>query len=384
MVDIILTSSIQQDDYTKAACEMFDVPPSDSVQTIIKDNLSVPKDDWNVGLIVGASGSGKTTLLKKFGSPYEHAWDSRPVISNLSSVDPKKATEILCAVGLSSVPSWLRPYSCLSTGEQFRADLAYALSRVHGDIICLDEFTSVVDRNVARAASFALQKYLRRDNRRAVIASCHKDIIEWLLPDWIYDPTEAMTRVFPRGSLRRPKIELEVFRSQYEAWNLFKHHHYLTSDLNVSARCFMAMWNRVPVAFLATLTQPSGTIKERAFRASRTVVLPDYQGLGIGVRLSDYMGSLIRAREGRFFSRTVHPAMIAYRISSKSWKETSHSREIHPPLDHKVKSNWTNLNWVSNLRYCYSFEYIGKSSSISESDVFWDGLIKDIPMTLLD
>jgi ABC-type ATPase with predicted acetyltransferase domain len=72
----------------------------------------------------------------------------------------------------------------LSTGEKFRADLS---RRVKDDAV-IDEFTSVVDRNVAKAASVAMSKYVRLNNiKRIVIATCHRDIVDWLEPDWVID-----------------------------------------------------------------------------------------------------------------------------------------------------------------------------------------------------
>jgi ABC-type ATPase with predicted acetyltransferase domain len=89
-------------------------------------------------------------------------------------------------MGLSSVPSWLRPYSQLSNGEQYRASLAYKVSKARdGDMILIDEYTSVVDRTVAKAMSYSLQKYIRRTGKKIILASCHFDILEWLMPDWI-------------------------------------------------------------------------------------------------------------------------------------------------------------------------------------------------------
>jgi hypothetical protein len=50
----------------------------------------------------------------------------------------------------------------------------------------IDEFTSVVDRNVAKAASVSLSRYVKNNNLEGiVISTCHHDIIDWLEPDWV-------------------------------------------------------------------------------------------------------------------------------------------------------------------------------------------------------
>ena len=365
MNEIILKVPLVKDNYTEVACRMYDVPPSEESITIVKDNIELPKEDWNIGLIFGASGCGKSTLLKKFGNVYNHHWDNRPIISNFGNISPEDATKVLCSVGLSSVPSWLRPYHCLSNGEKFRADLGQAIVNSK-EVTLIDEFTSVVDRNVAKSASYSLQKYMRRAKKKVIVASCHSDIIEWLNPDWVYNPTEGVTH-YPRGLLQRPKISLKIFRSKYEAWDLFKQHHYLTASLNKASRLFLASWEDRIVGCIAILPFPNKFLKN-AWRASRTVILPDYQGLGLGIYLSDYFGSLIKAREGRFYSRTVHPAMISHRLRSGLWKETSRSRTTQSEYDQSCNTMWK----VDAKRECYSFEYIGEASSYEDSRLFWE------------
>lgn len=140
--------------------------------------------DFGIGLIVGASGSGKSTFLDTFGGPTpDPEWDpGSAIVSHFA--DPDDARDRLYAVGLNSVPVWRQPYHTLSNGQRFRADLA----RVIGEGAVIDEFTSVVDRNVAASASRALRAWVDRTNtRRMVLASCHRDVVEWLRPDWMVD-----------------------------------------------------------------------------------------------------------------------------------------------------------------------------------------------------
>lgn len=63
-------------------------------------------------------------------------------------------TAALSAVGLGSVPSWLRPYSVLSNGERFRADMARLICEAPVKVV-VDEFTSPLDRQVARFGALA-------------------------------------------------------------------------------------------------------------------------------------------------------------------------------------------------------------------------------------
>jgi len=133
----------------------------------------------------------------------------------------------------------------------------------------------VVDRNVAKSCSNALQKFIRnKDIKNVVFASCHYDIIDWLQPDWVFDTNSS--KVVSRGSLRRPKIVLEVFPCSHKIWSYFAEHHYLTGNISTATRCWIATWNGTPVGFSSVIFFPSGTIKEKAWREHRTVILPDF------------------------------------------------------------------------------------------------------------
>ena len=52
----------------------------------------------------------------------------------------------------------------------------------------VDEFTSVVDRTVAQIGSAALVRAVRRRNQKFVAVTCHYDVIDWLDPDWVFQP----------------------------------------------------------------------------------------------------------------------------------------------------------------------------------------------------
>lgn len=67
----------------------------------------------------------------------------------------------LNSVGFSSPPSWLKPYAVLSNGEKMRCDLARVILS-EKELFVFDEFTSVVDRNVAEIGSLAMQKAIRQ------------------------------------------------------------------------------------------------------------------------------------------------------------------------------------------------------------------------------
>lgn len=317
---IELKSRITQDDYTKYVKEAFDIQNPDETVVRVENNIKLDFD-WNIGVIYGGSGSGKSTLLKTFGNIYSPEWNNDiSLVSNFTWLKPGEVTQLLSAMGLASVPTWLRPHSALSNGEQYRANLAYAVSKAsENEVILIDEYTSVVDRDVALAMSNALQKYIRKTHKKIILASCHFDIMDWLNPDWIYSPNKG--RVERRDCLRleRPKIQLEIFRCRYETWKIFKHHHYLTDGLNPAAKCFIILWKDKPVAFMAIMPFPHGNIKN-GFRISRIVVLPDYQGLGLGSKICDYFSSLYAKLDCTMYIKTSNPALWKYFSKSHNWE----------------------------------------------------------------
>jgi ABC-type dipeptide/oligopeptide/nickel transport system ATPase subunit len=173
-------------------------------------NIEFP-DNWNIGLICGGSGTGKTTIAKELF--YDDIidnfkWSEESVIDNMpKDLSVKEIEKMFYAVGFGSVPSWLKPYSVLSNGEKMRVDLARAL--LEKDFIVFDEFTSVVDRQVAKTACMAINKAIKNTNKKFIAISCHKDIIEWLQPDWLYD-TDRMQQVFQLAHDQKKDMKLGV------------------------------------------------------------------------------------------------------------------------------------------------------------------------------
>ena len=311
---------------------MFDLKRAKSASESF--SVEVPADDelidgepWRIGVVVGPSGSGKTTVAREvYGKKFQeggYRWSKKQaVVDNFGKTSIKDIVQALTAVGFSSPPSWVKPYHVLSGGERFRCDLARALLS-KDKLVAFDEFTSVVDRNVAKIGSAAVAKSIRKNrfgsDRQFVAVSCHYDILDWLEPDWVLDMNRQK---LTRGRLRRrPTIELEIRPVHPNIWSLFKRHHYLNTKLMPGAKCFAAFWNGEPVAFSAWLkVVKKGMHLSNEYREHRTVVLPDYQGASIGNKTSEACASILSACGFNVFSTTSHPSMIHYRQNSPQWK----------------------------------------------------------------
>ena len=194
MGKILLESKIVNDNFTQYLYDNYDIQNRDITTTEVplpshEDMEEMNSSHWNIMLICGKSGSGKSTILREIGNvkPIEYNYN-KAVISQFDGYTEEEVCDLLGGVGLSSVPTWLRKPQELSNGERARLDLCKAIYDAgKGQIIYVDEFTSVVNRDVAKSMSHALQRYIRQKDLKIVIASCHFDIIEWLNPNYIFN-----------------------------------------------------------------------------------------------------------------------------------------------------------------------------------------------------
>jgi len=381
---------------------MFDVPLSSKSTEQFHVDLPTDRDDWQIGLIVGPSGSGKSTVARHaFGDElYESAdWPTdRAVVDAFGDLPVRNVVELFTAVGFGSPPSWIKPYHVLSNGERFRCDLARALGKVESrelsvespkslnsqpstlnPLIAFDEFTSVVDRTVAKVCSAAIAKGIRNGNLpcRFVAVTCHYDVAEWLEPDWVLDMATQELRVRPledkersgfgvQGSgalpelrtlnpepwFSRPPIELQIHRCRVATWEMFKRHHYLSGSLPPGCRCYLTTWNDTPVNFCATLPVIA---KRNHRRFTRIVTLPDYQGLGIGMRSVAAVAELHRAEGHRINVTSSHPALIRHCVRSPLWKAVNVKKSGTRPASSQRFPNYHN----SAGRAVVSFEFVG-------------------------
>jgi len=309
---------------------MFDVPVESKAENRWTLELDLDAKPWKIGLVVGPSGAGKSSVARHLWPEQwavEHAWDPQASILDAFPADMgiKEITGYLTGVGLSSPPAWLRPRHTLSGGEGFRADMARALAEAKGQLVVVDEFTSVVDRQVAKVASHAVQKAVRRGDGQLVAVTCHYDVTDWLQPDWVVDMAEcsfAWRQVQPH-----PRLGLEVYEIDRAAWRVFARHHYLSGALASGSHCFGAWIGGQVVAFTSYIHFPhprTNNIKQ----GHRLVVLPDYQGLGIAGRLDDWLGQYLYERGYRYHNTVAHPAMIAYYAGSPRWREIGGRRSL--------------------------------------------------------
>jgi ABC-type lipoprotein export system ATPase subunit/GNAT superfamily N-acetyltransferase len=321
----------------------------------------LPKD--GIVLIVGTSGSGKSTILRGLGENTQPKIEFyNTVIENFSS--PERGEELLLAAGLRSIPAWFRTPHTLSNGEHHRFEMAMAIDQ---GIQCIDEFTSVVDRDTAKSLAYSVRRYYDANPGVLYIASCHRDIIDWLDPDWIYDTD--MQELSARRSvclrLGRPSITLTIRSTGPQYWEMFRRHHYLDTRMSRSVHCYVGFIGDKPVAFHAAIHSTNRDIHSY-WRGHRTVVLPEFQGLGIGTAFSDAIAQMYVDRGLRYFSKTAHPSFGEHRQKSPLWRATSTNLKsrlgsylLKDGTARKMPGYGGTTTVRDAGRVCYSHEYIG-------------------------
>ena len=314
-VDIVRTPKVTQLE------GMFDVPRTE--RSAVEYHFDAPFDarPWQIGLIVGPSGAGKSTVARHlFGDDMvdEYEWDAtKSIVDCFDGLGIRETTAALSSVGFSSPPAWIKPYRVLSNGEKFRCNMARALVDKR-ELVVIDEFTSVVDRTVAKIGSHAISKAIRKSSGKKFVAvSCHDDIVDWLQPDWVIEPHVGSFQW--RSLQRRPQIELEIVRCSHSSWKWFHPHHYLSADLHRGARCFVGLIDGNPAAFAGVLTFPHPRRSDLA-SLSRIVVMPDFQGIGLGTSLFvETIASIAKSNGKTLIANASHSTVISVWSKSPNW-----------------------------------------------------------------
>ena len=355
MKHITLTAPLYDSVRVQKIEKAFDCDPKIYCQRDIQYEVPPLDSDWQIGLIVGPSGAGKTTVAKELlGDCLYEAGNWRDDCAMCDNFPPEVESEkihfLLTAVGLSSVPCWIKPYSVLSNGEKFRADLALALSQGQdGDVVAFDEYTSVVDRTVAKTASMALNKQIKkgRINRRFVAVTCHYDLIEWLQPDWILDMESGACS---GGCQRqRPEIRIEIRKTSPRYWELFERHHYLRGELRSGIDTWVGFIENRPACICLI-----GHIRSKihAKTVSRWVVMPEFQGIGIGTKFVSAVAAHYRRNGWDVYIRMLHEAGVHSMKNNPDWV-----------FCQKNKPEWIRyfckgkVKWRYNNRYTYTFRF---------------------------
>lgn len=192
--DIIKTNDLATSFRVQSIIDRHELDPKSAN---IHYSVHIPLEDkaWKIGAIVGSRGSGKTTIAKElFKQDYEQKFNytDKAIIDDMpSAATIDEISAAFNSVGFGTIWHWLKPFKVLSEGEKMRVNIAHSILSER-KLIVFDEFTSVIDRNIAKVATFSISKAIKKSQKQFVAVTCHRDILEWLEPDWVYDTDEKM------------------------------------------------------------------------------------------------------------------------------------------------------------------------------------------------
>jgi len=325
----------------------FDLEQSDHY----KEPIAIPEfyEGINRILLVGSSGSGKSTILNALGSVSKFSeYTTKPICNYFPSAD--LAQKYLKDAGLNSMPTWIRPLNEVSDGERFRAELA--INMYYNRIVVIDEFTSVLDRETAKSICYTINKGVSK-NKKLILATGHEDVIKWLDGFYIYNTD---TNTFMRNQYEYEAPTLDIERVKYDTWHWFAKHHYLMGNINKSSHCYVTYVNNRMAGFIAVNNQ-LGRDTPNSKREHRLVVLPQYQGRGLGSLFSNTIAYLYHMQGYRYFSKTSNVLLGEYRQKHDLWKPTTTNLRQRVQNSPSGFDNWN----VNTTRISYSHEFIGKN-----------------------
>ena len=132
---------------------------------------------------------------------------------------------------------------------------------------------------------------------------------------------------------------------------MFRSYHYLNSKLGAGVRCYVAIYQNKPIAFMAIACV---RMKSKYYRVSRLVVLPDYQGIGVGKRFLNFVAELYTSQTKMpFYILTSNPQII--RGNMKNWKITRFGHASkgrnNSRINNEIKGSLSRNRITASLQY---------------------------------
>lgn len=152
---------------------------------------------------------------------------------------------------------------------------------------------------------------------------------------------------------------------------MFKEHYYLDLPMPIAAEYFIGLVDNEPVCHLAICPKFDGL----SYRATRLVVMPEWQGAGVGTKFLEWVcnyhleGNGRKSRKFTTLFHTSHPQLIGYMKRSPLWTQVSailyggdkvkSSKSLLKSADGKAPSS----GFGGHLRAVQGFRFVGKNNS---------------------
>ena len=139
----------------------------------------------------------------------------------------------------------------------------------------------------------------------------------------------------------------------------------------MAAEYFVGLVDGEPVAHVAVCPK----FESKGYRATRLVVMPEWQGAGVGTRFLNWVCAYHKAGMGRrekqfgTFFHTSHPQLVQFLRRSKDWKQVSavtHGGSKKRSRESKCRSRnaiGAGAGYGGHFRAVQGFKYIGESGT---------------------
>ena len=148
---------------------------------------------------------------------------------------------------------------------------------------------------------------------------------------------------------QRPEIRIEIRKTSPRYWELFERHHYLRGELRSGIDTWVGFIENRPACICLI-----GHIRSKihAKTVSRWVVMPEFQGIGIGTKFVSAVAAHYRRNGWDVYIRMLHEAGVHSMKNNPDWV-----------FCQKNKPEWIRyfckgkVKWRYNNRYTYTFRF---------------------------
>jgi GNAT superfamily N-acetyltransferase len=130
-------------------------------------------------------------------------------------------------------------------------------------------------------------------------------------------------------------------------------------------------WGDALVGFCAVRVHPSGTMNF-ARSIHRLVILPDFQGLGVGTRFLEEICKIYVNRGIKVHIRTAHESLGIHMGHTPTWRATGRNGKQGAISNGKINGKNQNMYIVNSTRY--SYEYMGEDWALPHKEIVVDSL----------